>query len=70
MLNDISIWLFCDECLQYMCKNYSEDYFKMLSILIQRMLEFDLVNQIPLLAEQVIEKLKIIKEERLLPELV
>lgn len=44
MLRDISVWLACDETLQFMVKNYSEDYFQMLAKLGQRLLENDSVN--------------------------
>lgn len=70
MLGDLAVWLFCDECLQYMSHNYASDYFKMLAGLSGRLIEFDLVNQIPVLANQVLDKANIIRQEGLLVQLV
>jgi hypothetical protein len=48
-----------------MIKNYSDDYIDMMERLCKKLLEFDLLNEIPSLAENVIEKLDLIREEKL-----
>jgi hypothetical protein len=44
-----------------MIKNYSDDYIDMMSRLCSKLLQYDLFNQIPTLADNVIEKLNLIK---------
>lgn len=53
-----------------MIKHYADDYFDMLSELGKRLLNFDLVNEVPPLANQVMKKLDFIRKSRLLPRLV
>lgn len=69
MLAELGVYLSCGETLGYMVSHYARDYFELLAGLSERMLEFDLVNEIPSLVNHVLEQLEVIAKEGLLYEL-